>query len=76
MLGADCRREDVLPVSCIITSGESAFLQELLAWHALQGWAHFIVVADIREPRPEHLQRVLRPFIDVRAWLILSLVHW
>ncbi len=26
-MGTDCRREDVLPVSCIITSGESAFLQ-------------------------------------------------
>lgn len=26
-LGADCRRDDIKPVSCVITSGESAFIQ-------------------------------------------------
>lgn len=32
----DCRREAVLPVTCLLTSGEAAFLQEWLAWHMAQ----------------------------------------
>lgn len=88
-LNADCRRDDIKPVSCVITSGESAFIQvrwgsgglravsappryppapqEFLAWHILLGWAHFVVVADVREPRPAHLRAALRPFIDVSS---------
>ena len=34
--GHDCRRAAVLPVTCLLTSGEAAFLQEWLAWHMAQ----------------------------------------
>jgi hypothetical protein len=34
--GRDCRRPDVLLTTCLLTSGETAFLQEWFAWHILQ----------------------------------------
>ncbi len=47
--GRDCRRPNTLLAACLLTSGESAFLQEWLVWHILQGWAHMFIMVDMQD---------------------------
>ena len=43
----DCRRQSLLPVTCLLTSGEAAFLQEWLAWHIAQVSQSAVAVAVV-----------------------------
>ena len=76
-MGPDCRRQDVLPVQCLQTRGEAAFLQESLAWHLLAGWAHAVVFVDLGEvdSRWPHTLAALRPFVEAGAATAVRVVH-
>lgn len=75
--GPDCRRDDTLPVQCLQTRGEAAFLQESLAWHLLAGWAHFVVLIDLdpQDRRWGHTLAALRPFVEAGAATVVRVVH-
>jgi len=50
----DCRRDNVLPVTCLLTSGEAAFLQERLGLGTSCRCAAWRLLAGLRAPSALH----------------------